>query len=235
MSPATRGRRALPGKVVVVHARSARRTVPDDHRGAEHTRVLDDREVLRRDPNRVHVRVVLVLVRPVEPARERVLASEGLHDAHAFEALLQRAEVGRDAVADLQVGLVGDAPEPAAGEVQALAPCEAARVAKLTSELFQLIDRAHARGLRIYGATLTPFQGAAYWTKEGEAKRQAVNEWIRTSKAYDGVIDFDAAVRDPTAPTQLRMEFNPGDNLHMNDAGYQAMANSIDLALFKRK
>jgi lysophospholipase L1-like esterase len=99
----------------------------------------------------------------------------------------------------------------------------------------QLIDRAHARGLTIYGATLTPFEGAAYATPEGEAKRQAVNEWIRTSKAYDGVIDFDAAVRDPAAPARIQQRFNPGDNLHMNDAGYQAMADAINLGLFARK
>ena len=60
-----------------------------------------------------------------------------------------------------------------------------------------------------------------------------MNQWIRTAKVYDGVIDFDAAVRDPSAPTKLLPQFNPGDNLHMNDAGYQAMANVIDLALFK--
>jgi lysophospholipase L1-like esterase len=99
----------------------------------------------------------------------------------------------------------------------------------------QLIERAHARGLRIYGATLTPFEGAAYWSSEGEAKRQAVNQWIRTSKAYDGVVDFDAAVRDPNSPTKLLPQFNPGDNLHMTDAGYQTMANAIDLALLKKK
>jgi lysophospholipase L1-like esterase len=98
----------------------------------------------------------------------------------------------------------------------------------------QLIDRAHARGLTIYGATLTPFEGAAYFTQEGEAKRQAVNAFIRTGKAYDGVIDFDAAVRDPMTPSKIQMKFNPGDNLHMNDAGYQAMAGAIDLALFKK-
>jgi lysophospholipase L1-like esterase len=97
----------------------------------------------------------------------------------------------------------------------------------------QLIERAHARGLKIFGATLTPFEGAAYWTKEGEAKRQALNTWIRTAKAYDGVIDFDAAVRDPQSPTKILPQYNPGDNLHMNDAGYQAMANTIDLALFR--
>src|SRR6185369_4876573 len=77
----------------------------------------------------------------------------------------------------------------------------------------QLIEHAH--GLKIYGATLTPFDGAAYFTAEGEAKRQAVNAFIRTSKAYDGVIDFDAAVRDPMAPSKIQMKFNPGDNLHM--------------------
>ena len=97
----------------------------------------------------------------------------------------------------------------------------------------QLIERAHAHGLKIYGATLTPFDGAAYFTAEGEAKRQAVNQFIRTGKAYDGVIDFDAAVRDPAAPSKIQQKFNPGDNLHMNDAGYQAMAAAIDLGLFK--
>ena len=98
----------------------------------------------------------------------------------------------------------------------------------------QLIERAHAKGLKIYGATLTPFDGAAYFSQEGEAKRQAVNAFIRTGKAYDGVIDFDAAVRDPQAPSRIQMKYNPGDNLHMNDAGYQAMANAIDLNLFKK-
>ena len=97
----------------------------------------------------------------------------------------------------------------------------------------QLIARAHARGLLIYGATLTPFDGASYFSPEGEAKRQAVNEWIRSSGAYDGIVDFDAAVRDPKNPSKLLPQYNPGDNLHMNDAGYEAMANAIDLKLFK--
>lgn len=99
----------------------------------------------------------------------------------------------------------------------------------------QLIDRAHAHGLKIFGATLTPYEGAAYATPEGEAKRQALNEWIRTSKAYDGVIDFDAAVRDSGSPGRIQPQFNPGDNLHMNDAGYKTMADAIDLGLFTRK
>jgi len=97
----------------------------------------------------------------------------------------------------------------------------------------QLIERAHARGLKIYGATLTPFEGAAYWTPEGEAKRQALNDWIRTSRMYDGVIDFDAVIRDPTHPTKGLAQYDPGDHLHMNAAGYEAMANAIDLSLFR--
>ena len=96
----------------------------------------------------------------------------------------------------------------------------------------QLIDRARARGLRVYGATLTPFEGAPYYTPEGEAKRQALNEWIRTSKAYDGVIDFDKATRDPAAPAKFLPAYDSGDHLHPGDAGYKAMGDAIDLALF---
>lgn len=97
----------------------------------------------------------------------------------------------------------------------------------------QLIERAHTRGLRIFGATLTPFEGAGYFTREGEAKRTLLNEWIRTSRAYDGVIDFDAATRDPSDPLKFLPAYDSGDHLHPTDAGYQAMANAIDLALFK--
>ena len=97
----------------------------------------------------------------------------------------------------------------------------------------QLIDRAHARGLKIYGGTLTPFEGAAYFTPEGEAKRQALNDWIRSSGAYDAVIDFDKATRDPAAPTKFLPAYDSGDHLHPNDAGYTAMGNLVDLALFK--
>ena len=98
----------------------------------------------------------------------------------------------------------------------------------------QMIERAHARGLRIYGATLTPFEGAAYFTQEGEAKRLAVNRWIRTSGMYDGVIDFEMIVRDPSAPTKILPAYDSGDHLHPDDAGYKAMGESVDLALFKR-
>jgi lysophospholipase L1-like esterase len=100
----------------------------------------------------------------------------------------------------------------------------------------QLVARAHAKGLLIYGGTLTPFEGTAfpgYYSAEGEAKRQTVNRWIRTSGAYDAVIDFDAAVRDPANPTRILPAYDSGDHLHPNDAGYKAMADSIDLKLFQ--
>ena len=97
----------------------------------------------------------------------------------------------------------------------------------------QLIERAHERGLKIIGATLTPFEGAAYYTTAKEVKRKAVNEWIRTGKAYDGVIDFDEAVRDPANPLRFLPVYDGGDHLHPSDAGYKAMAAVIDLTLFR--
>lgn len=98
----------------------------------------------------------------------------------------------------------------------------------------QIIRACHNAGLKIYGGTLTPFGGSnaiyggEYGTPAGEQARQQLNEWIRTSHAFDGVIDFDKALRDPSDPTKLLPAF-AGDPLHPNDAGYQAMANAVDL------
>jgi lysophospholipase L1-like esterase len=97
----------------------------------------------------------------------------------------------------------------------------------------QLIAQAHARGIKIIGATLTPFWGANYYTDAGEAKREAINEWIRSGKAYDGVIDFDKATRDPSDPKKFLDRFDSCDYLHPSDAGYKAMGDAIDLSLFK--
>ena len=104
--------------------------------------------------------------------------------------------------------------------------------ADLVAGYQQLIERARARGIRIYGATLTRFEGARYYTPVGEAKRKAVNQWIRTSGAYDAVIDFDAAVRDPAHPARFLPVYDSGDHLHPGDAGYEAMARAISLTLF---
>jgi lysophospholipase L1-like esterase len=93
----------------------------------------------------------------------------------------------------------------------------------------QIIERAHSHGIQIFGATMTPYQGADYFTPESEAVREAVNHWIRTSGAFDGVIDFDAAVRDPGHPQRFRDDYQSGDHLHPNAAGYKAMAAAIDI------
>jgi lysophospholipase L1-like esterase len=97
----------------------------------------------------------------------------------------------------------------------------------------QVIARAHAAGLRVYGATLTPFEGAGYFTEVGETKRLAINRWIRTSGAYDAVIDFDQITRDPKQPRRFLPRYDSGDHLHPNDEGYRAMGEAIDLKLFR--
>jgi lysophospholipase L1-like esterase len=97
----------------------------------------------------------------------------------------------------------------------------------------QIITRTHARGLKIFGATILPYQGFRGWTPTGEAKRVSVNQWIRMSGAFDGVIDFDAVVRDPANPTRMAPQYDSGDHLHPGPAGHAAMGNAIDLAFFR--
>jgi lysophospholipase L1-like esterase len=97
-----------------------------------------------------------------------------------------------------------------------------------------LVARAHARNVKVFGATLLPRAGARGsrpHTPAGEAMRQAVNAWIRTGGTFDAVVDFEAVVRDPARPTFLRADFDSGDGTHPNDAGYRAMAAAIDLGL----
>jgi lysophospholipase L1-like esterase len=109
---------------------------------------------------------------------------------------------------------------------------EAVRPPEEIAAFRQLIERAHAAGIRIYGATITPFEGSTDYTPEGEADRQAMNAFIR-SGAFDGVVDFDAALRDPARPTHLRAAAESEGHLHPNDAGYALMGDSVDLALFR--
>jgi len=97
----------------------------------------------------------------------------------------------------------------------------------------QVIARAHAKGIAVYGATLTPFEGAGYYSPEKEVVRQAVNNWIRSSDEFDGVIDFDRVTRDPAHPTRFLPAYDSGDHLHPNDLGYQAMGNAVPLELFR--
>jgi lysophospholipase L1-like esterase len=95
----------------------------------------------------------------------------------------------------------------------------------------RLIDQAHRRGLAISFGTLCPFEGATYYSEQGEATRKAVNRWIRESDEFDGMIDFDRALRDPSAPRRLLPSYDSGDSIHPSDAGYEAMAAAVDLVL----
>jgi len=100
----------------------------------------------------------------------------------------------------------------------------------------QIIDRAHAMGLRVLGGTLNPVEGypfPGFWTAAMEEKRRAVNRWIRTGGAYDAVIEFDKVLRDPSHPSRLLPGYDSGDHVHPNDLGYRAMADAIDLSLFR--
>lgn len=100
--------------------------------------------------------------------------------------------------------------------------------------LSQLVDRAHAHGIKVMGATLMPMGGLWLHNAQTEAVREAVNAWIRTGGKFDAVVDFDAVTRDPARPERLRAELDSGDHIHPNDAGNAAMANAIDLAAFDR-
>lgn len=107
--------------------------------------------------------------------------------------------------------------------------------ADLIAAYEQIIVRAHARGIGVYGATMTPFGGSEdYDDRQGrrEAARQAVNEWIRAGRRFDAVIDFDVAVRDPLHPRRVRSSLHDGDHLHLNPAGYQALASAVPASLF---
>jgi len=113
-------------------------------------------------------------------------------------------------------------------------------VANLIAGHRQLIERAHAHGLKVIGATMMPFEGTSinavpgYYSAEKDTRRQAFNEWVRTSKAYDGVVDFDRVVRDPEHTIRVLTLYKSADNLHLNDAGYQTLANAIDLRMLAK-
>jgi lysophospholipase L1-like esterase len=106
----------------------------------------------------------------------------------------------------------------------------------LINGLNQMAMRARARGIRMLGGTITPFENETFmpgaWTPEGEAKRLAVNEWMRTSGAFHAVIDFDKELRDPEHPARMLPIYDNGDHLHPGDVGYNRMGDVIDLSLF---
>jgi lysophospholipase L1-like esterase len=97
----------------------------------------------------------------------------------------------------------------------------------------QIIAQAHARGLKIFGATILPYQGFGGWTQQGEAKRIAANNWIKTAGNFDGVIDFASAIADPANSQRMNPKYDSGDHLHPGSAGHEEMGNAVDLALFR--
>jgi lysophospholipase L1-like esterase len=98
----------------------------------------------------------------------------------------------------------------------------------------QIIARAHAHGIKVIGATIMPEEGVPTASERGEQIRQTVNRWIRANGNFDAVVDFDMTVRDPQRPSRLKQQFDPGDHIHPNDAGNQAMADAFDLRVFKK-
>lgn len=143
-----------------------------------------------------------------------VLAQSGVSYVMIFEGV---NDIGTAAATDAAQKAVGD---------------------RLIQAFQQIITRVHAVGLPIFGATITPFSGdpsvQPYSNPIREANRQRVNNWIKTSGKFDGVVDFDAAIRDPSNPAQLAPQFDSGDFLHPNPAGYRKLAAQFDLDLFNR-
>jgi lysophospholipase L1-like esterase len=113
-------------------------------------------------------------------------------------------------------------------------PAQAVTAADIVGAYSQLIGRAHEHGIAVVAGTIPPFENSHYYDAAGEQTRQAVNRWIRTSGAFDGIVDFDSLLRDPAHPTQVKEALQRGDHLHPNDAGYAAMGDAIDLKLFER-
>jgi lysophospholipase L1-like esterase len=156
-----------------------------------------------------------------------------LHDTTGPSAL---ARFDRDVIAQTGVkylvimeGIndIGHATDPTK-------PYDVVTADDLIAGLTQLATRAHSHGIKVYGATLTPFVGAKYQSPAGEEIRQTLNKWIRTTDQFDGVIDFDKVTTDPTHPGMFLVLDDSGDHLHPGDAGYKAMGESIDLNLFTK-
>lgn len=161
-----------------------------------------------------------------------------LHNGTGEKAL---ARLDRDVLAQAGVRYlillegINDIGEP----IKAHRPEEAVSAEQLIAALNQIIDRAHARGIKVIGATLTPYQGAGYYTEDGEKIREAENDFIRKSGRFDGVIDFEKMMQDPSNLLQFLPAYNGDekhkpDHLHPNDAGYKAMGSGADLKLFER-
>ena len=164
----------------------------------------------------------LAALTEAERARGVVAQSSGNHAqavAYAAQVLGIKAVIVMEGINDIGTGL---------GSSSTLEPVS---LEALQAADRQVIARAHERGVRVIGATLTPYQGAFYASPAGEMVREARNHWIRSSGEFDGVIDFAPAVADAANPLAFDKRYNDTDHLHPNDAGYKMMADAIDLSL----
>ncbi len=155
-----------------------------------------------------------------------------LHDGTGPNAL---ARIGRDVFEQPGVRylILLEAINDIGRAYQTSGPQDVVTADDLIAGYKQIIERAHEHGIKVFGATLTPYMGAGYASPAGEAVRQAVNAWIRTAGHFDGTIDFEAAVRDPANPAVFLPAADSGDHLHPGDAGYKMMGDAIDLSLFR--
>ena len=171
---------------------------------------------------------------------EGIAGGRILHDSVGPNALARfdRDVLAQTGVTHVVVQLGGN--DIGVGWPGGLSPAEEVTIDQIIQGHKQLIERAHAKGLKIYGATLTPNQGFIIpgtpfqvFSPANEIKRQAVNAWIRLSEGYDGVIDFDAVLRDPSSPARILPSLDSSDHAHPTDAGYKLLADAVYLQLFK--
>lgn len=156
-----------------------------------------------------------------------------LRDGEGDESALRRFDSDVLAQAGVKSLIVLEGINDIGHIVSATGDDPADSAADLIRALGQIVTRAHAHGIKVIGATITPYEDCKYASVAGEAMRQAVNDWIRTSKELDGVADFDRIVRDPGHPTRFLPAYDSGDHLHPNAAGLRAMAEGVDLSLLK--
>lgn len=183
-------------------------------------------ELARRLQADKHLRNLAVL-------NEGIGGNRVLHDGTGPNAL---ARLGRDALElpGVRYIIVLEAINDIGHAYQRVDPYDVVTADDLIQGYQQIITRAHERGIKVMGATLTPYMGAKYASAAGEQVREAVNHWIRTRGHFDGVIDFEKVMRDPANPKMYLPSVEHGDHLHPDDAGYKAMGDAIDLNLFNK-
>jgi lysophospholipase L1-like esterase len=176
---------------------------------------------LSHDPNLAHISVL----------NEGIGGNRVLNESTGPSAI---SRLDRDVLAqsDVRYVIVLESINDIGRLAHVQVPWDGITAPQLEWGLKQIADQAHQHGLKIFGATLTPYGGAGYYSDAGEQVREAVNDWIRSSGTFDGVVDFDKITRDPQNPKAFNAPYDSGDHLHPSDEGYKAMGEAIDLTLF---